>query len=317
MALIECPDCHKEVSDKAVSCPSCGYPFKPADVPTSDIPGHGIPALFSFFVPGLGQLVKGDIFGAIWPYLAAVVAVTLLTEISHRVLAVVAIWLFQIFDTYRVKKKVDWAKLNEPIKGSRRTCGIVAILFAVLISASLLSYDLRDRSLFTPSGNLEPEKGLGVAWITRTEGAYLAFGTMLPHNLAAAQNWSGVAGAYLAGSLFLGFGYAAYFLPLLLAGSAYYAFRDSHTRSRFLRFIGYLGILLSMAVLSSLSIDYAGGILGELLGIIVLSQNFGQIGAYLIAIILLGVSIIFVVHLKGGPVGPPAGGTHHKPITRI
>lgn len=27
MALIECPECNKEISDKAVSCPNCGYPM--------------------------------------------------------------------------------------------------------------------------------------------------------------------------------------------------------------------------------------------------------------------------------------------------
>lgn len=29
MALIKCPECEKEISDKAVSCPNCGYPMKP------------------------------------------------------------------------------------------------------------------------------------------------------------------------------------------------------------------------------------------------------------------------------------------------
>jgi RNA polymerase subunit RPABC4/transcription elongation factor Spt4 len=28
MALINCPECNKEVSDKAKSCPNCGYPFE-------------------------------------------------------------------------------------------------------------------------------------------------------------------------------------------------------------------------------------------------------------------------------------------------
>lgn len=28
MALIKCPECEKEISDKAVSCPNCGYPIK-------------------------------------------------------------------------------------------------------------------------------------------------------------------------------------------------------------------------------------------------------------------------------------------------
>ena len=27
MALINCPECEKQVSDKAVSCPNCGYPI--------------------------------------------------------------------------------------------------------------------------------------------------------------------------------------------------------------------------------------------------------------------------------------------------
>ena len=27
MALIKCPECGKEISDNAVSCPNCGYPF--------------------------------------------------------------------------------------------------------------------------------------------------------------------------------------------------------------------------------------------------------------------------------------------------
>lgn len=27
MALINCPECNKEISDKAVACPSCGFPL--------------------------------------------------------------------------------------------------------------------------------------------------------------------------------------------------------------------------------------------------------------------------------------------------
>lgn len=28
MALVECPECKKQISDKAVSCPNCGFPLK-------------------------------------------------------------------------------------------------------------------------------------------------------------------------------------------------------------------------------------------------------------------------------------------------
>lgn len=28
MSLIRCPECNKEISDKAINCPNCGYPLK-------------------------------------------------------------------------------------------------------------------------------------------------------------------------------------------------------------------------------------------------------------------------------------------------
>lgn len=34
MALIKCPECGKEISDKASSCPSCGYPINSTKVET-------------------------------------------------------------------------------------------------------------------------------------------------------------------------------------------------------------------------------------------------------------------------------------------
>lgn len=33
MALITCPECKREISDKAVSCPHCGYPINDPTVP--------------------------------------------------------------------------------------------------------------------------------------------------------------------------------------------------------------------------------------------------------------------------------------------
>ena len=33
MALIKCPECGKEVSDKADSCPECGYPISRKSAP--------------------------------------------------------------------------------------------------------------------------------------------------------------------------------------------------------------------------------------------------------------------------------------------
>ena len=35
MAMIKCPECEKEISDKAMACPNCGYPM---NTPTSTKP---------------------------------------------------------------------------------------------------------------------------------------------------------------------------------------------------------------------------------------------------------------------------------------
>lgn len=32
MALIKCPECGKEISDKAASCPNCGFPITQGNV---------------------------------------------------------------------------------------------------------------------------------------------------------------------------------------------------------------------------------------------------------------------------------------------
>lgn len=37
MALIKCPECGKQVSDKAKFCPSCGYPFDVQPIAKIDI----------------------------------------------------------------------------------------------------------------------------------------------------------------------------------------------------------------------------------------------------------------------------------------
>jgi hypothetical protein len=36
MSLIECPECKKQISDKAVSCPNCGYPLNKQQTDNAD-----------------------------------------------------------------------------------------------------------------------------------------------------------------------------------------------------------------------------------------------------------------------------------------
>lgn len=54
MALIQCPECGKEVSDKALDCPSCGYVFKKKNSRKSKVKLVFIFVLAFFIVLGIG-----------------------------------------------------------------------------------------------------------------------------------------------------------------------------------------------------------------------------------------------------------------------
>ena len=60
---------------------------------------HGVPALLSFFVPGLGQIIKGEIFKAIGIWVGLLIG-WLLTFVLIGFILVPLIWLWQIYDAY-------------------------------------------------------------------------------------------------------------------------------------------------------------------------------------------------------------------------
>ncbi len=55
---------------------------------------HGLPALLSFFIPGLGQLVKGQAGRGILIFIGVVIGLMFL------VIPGIIIWLWQIADAY-------------------------------------------------------------------------------------------------------------------------------------------------------------------------------------------------------------------------
>jgi hypothetical protein len=58
MALVQCPECLREVSDKAVACPNCGYPLQ-------NSPMSGKPDV----EPGIAKLLaEGNTIAAIKRY---------------------------------------------------------------------------------------------------------------------------------------------------------------------------------------------------------------------------------------------------------
>ena len=108
---------------------------------------------------------------------------------------------------------------------------------ALLLGLSLISYNVDDRSLNSPSGALDT------------------------------YNWGGFVGAFLADLLLQGLGFAAYLLPVFLCIAAARMFRTVDTPLGIGKAPAYLILLLSVGVILSLVIDTekareAGGIIG-------------------------------------------------------
>lgn len=55
---------------------------------------HGVPALLSFFVPGLGQIVKGELGKGIFVFIGFIIGIFLL------VIPGIIVWIWQIVDAY-------------------------------------------------------------------------------------------------------------------------------------------------------------------------------------------------------------------------
>ena len=55
---------------------------------------HGVPAIFSFFIPGLGQLIKGHIGKALLAFFGVIIGFFLL------IIPGIFVWLWNIYDAY-------------------------------------------------------------------------------------------------------------------------------------------------------------------------------------------------------------------------
>lgn len=63
---------------------------------------HGVPALFSFFIPGLGQLVKGHVSKALGVWAALLIS-AFMSIIGIGVLMGMVVWVAQIYDAYNAE----------------------------------------------------------------------------------------------------------------------------------------------------------------------------------------------------------------------
>lgn len=152
---------------------------------------------------------------------------------------------------------------------NREVWGVVAGVAALLITISLLTYDVTDRSFNTPSGLLET------------------------------HNWGGFAGAYASDLLLQGFGVTSYLLPVFLCFAAFQLFRPQFKGIPLIKAVGYGVFFISIAVLISLLADSenareGGGIIGGFLKETVLVPLFGRIGTILITLAALVLSLMLL-----------------------
>ncbi|HEX9146340.1 MAG TPA: DNA translocase FtsK 4TM domain-containing protein [Candidatus Binatia bacterium] len=158
---------------------------------------------------------------------------------------------------------MDKSRLN------REVWGVVACLAAVLVTISLLTYDVTDRSFNTPSGRIET------------------------------HNWGGFAGAYIADLLLQGFGVSSYLLPIFLCLAGLQMFRAQFKGIAIGRSTGYGVLFVGIGVLISMFADSenareAGGIVGGFLKESLLVPLFGRIGATLITLAVLLLSLMLL-----------------------
>lgn len=158
---------------------------------------------------------------------------------------------------------MDKGRLN------REIWGVVICLTALLITISLFSYDVRDRSFNTPSGAVDT------------------------------HNWGGFVGSYLTDLLLQGLGLSSYLLPIFLCIVAFQMFRANYQGIPLIKAGGYGVLLISITVILSLFIDSenareAGGIVGGLLTESILLPLFGRISTALISLFALILSLMLL-----------------------
>jgi S-DNA-T family DNA segregation ATPase FtsK/SpoIIIE len=150
---------------------------------------------------------------------------------------------------------------------NREIWAVVIFVLALLCTLSIVSYDPTDRSMNTPSGNLDT------------------------------HNWIGLGGAYLADTLLQGLGLSAYLIPVLFLLGSYQLFRQTRKGIRLLKTAGYVIFLWSSAILSSLIRESevareAGGIVGGLSKEVLVSL-LGRGGSYVIVLSSMLLAIMF------------------------
>lgn len=142
MALINCPECSTEISDKSISCIKCGYPIAPIIrkisetsnktekkqikiYPIEPQKNSGVAAVLSLIVPGLGQIYNGEIGLGLF--------LMVLTIGSYFILIGFFFHVWLIFDAYnyaeRLNQKIRKATADSSLYGAAQLIDIEKVAF--------------------------------------------------------------------------------------------------------------------------------------------------------------------------------------------
>jgi TM2 domain-containing membrane protein YozV len=109
-------------------CASCGHPRDAALAPLAHTAQaervavmrsaldraaqkHGVPALLSFFIPGLGQMIKGQFLGGIAIFVAMAFSIALWAFVIGIPITGV-LWIWQLYDAYTAPDSATQAELK-------------------------------------------------------------------------------------------------------------------------------------------------------------------------------------------------------------
>lgn len=112
--MVYCKKCKTKLSINDKFCKTCGTKIKPIVSKTKKEVVYPIPALLSFLFPGLGQIVKGQIFWAILIWFGFILGNTSFAlweryigpqTLILMVLFNIILWIYQINDAYNSPKE--------------------------------------------------------------------------------------------------------------------------------------------------------------------------------------------------------------------
>ncbi|MFC7154684.1 zinc ribbon domain-containing protein [Halomarina halobia] len=107
-----CRDCGEEIRTAAEICPHCGVRQRPAPAASTDLTGFVeenrafVAAAASFLLPGLGQIVNGEVGKGIVVFgLFLLSAFSMLALVGF--LAVPIVWAYGVYDAYTTGKRLE------------------------------------------------------------------------------------------------------------------------------------------------------------------------------------------------------------------